>query len=561
MPGSAIAQTSAAATEPDEFLLYRLTERDTLIGIGQALLEQPSDWKKVAELNGITAKRMRFLRTGETLRIPRVLLKSQPAQARVTLASGSTMANGKPATVGELISEAAVLNTGADGILEIQLGDGSTLRLAPNSRMRLERLRRYHREDVIETRTLLEAGRVEAQAGPQRRKPMQIRTPFATAAVRGTQFRVGSMADVVTAEVLEGGVQWGGQASDVVRDTAAKVTTRSGRSPVRASRTPADNFDVASGFGAAGSREGVKPPERLLPAPNLSTWPDTTQAAVLGLDFAAVERARAYRVQISEEPSFASLIEERVQERPRFDYVTRRDGSLYVRVRPVAVSSVEGYDQVARIEVRARPFAPTPRPPSNSGVVFEPLLTVNWGTVDSASGYRLQLAEDEAFSRILSEQQVPGPSAQIVLADNNQARSTRFWRVAGVNATAGYLGPFSESQRIRFYAPPAAPRLERSEVERATLAWTPRSGERYRLEIADNAAFDRATRQDVTAASYELIGARPGRYFARLAALTDDGVTTPYSPAFEFVVRAGIRTGSGLYLESGTGIRIQGLYD
>lgn len=544
LPGWASAQTRAAAGEPDEFLVYRLSEHDTLIGIGRALLEQPGDWRQVAALNGLFPHQYQRLRVGHSLRIPRSLLKSQPTQARVTVASGNVSADGKPARVGELVGEAALLNTGADGILEIQLGDGSTLRLAPNSRMRLERLRRYHRDDIVEARTLLEAGRVEAQAGPQRRKPLQIRTPFATAAVRGTQFRVGSAADVVTAEVLEGGVQWG-QPTDAVQGVR---TTESRRLQVA----------VSGGFGAAGSRAGVTAPERLLPAPNLAAWPGSVQTAVLGLDFGAVEQARAYRIQISEDPAFVTLIQERVQERPRMDYATRRDGSLYVRVRPIAASSVEGYDQVARIDVRARPFAPVPRPAPNSGVLFEPVVTVNWNTVELASGYRLQLAEDEAFSRILSEQQLTDPAARLVLAEGNQARTTRFWRIAGVNSTGGYLGPYSESQRLRFYALPAAPRLERSEVERATLGWAARPGERYRLEIADNQAFDRASRFDVATAGYEFVGARPGRYFARLAALTDDGVTTPYSPPFEFVVRAGIQTGSGLYLESGSGARIQG---
>lgn len=519
----------AQGSTPDN-IEYVVVKGDTLLGIGQRLLEIPADWQRIAELND--AGNQKHLRIGSTLRIPKELLRSQPGSATVSLVSGGAQVNGQNATVGQTLSEAALLNTAADGVLEIKLGDGSTLKLTPGSRVRLDRLRRYHRDDVIEARSTLEQGRVEVQASPQRRKPLEIRTPFATAAVRGTQFRVGAGDEIVTSEVLQGAVNWAGA-------------------------TPSAGVALEGGFGSAGSRKGVLPAEQLLPAPALIGLPSQIQVVALNAVFPAVQQANAYRVQVSTDPRFDSILQERVVSDPRVDYLTTRDGTLFFRVRPIAASRVEGLDQTARVEVRARPFAPNPKPAPNSGIFFAPRASLSWDPADQAAGYQIQLAADENFGQILSEIKLDSTVAELPLATGQLTRAVRYWRVAGVNAAGGYLGPYSSTQSLRFYAPPNAPIVLRSEVERTLLGWTQRIGERYSLEIADNTGFSSARRFDTAGNQQQLDQLKPGLYFARLAAITDDGVTTPFSPSAEFRVKSGPSSGVGLPLESGTGIRIE----
>jgi hypothetical protein len=536
-----------AQSTTDDEIEYVVIKGDSLINIGQRLLESPADWHRIAELNRID--RQGRLPIGVTLRIPKEFLRSQSSSAIVSLVSGGAQVNGQNAQLGQKVTEASLLSTSADGLLEIRLGDGSTLKLTPGSRVRLERLRRYHRDEVIEARTLLEQGRVEVQASPQRRKPLEIRTPFATAAVRGTQFRVGAASDVVTSEVLNGTVNWGAATAATATSpaTAATSVTSVASAPIA----------LEGGFGAAGTREGVLPAERLLPAPDLSAVPNRTQNANVSASFAAVAQAGAYRIQISDDQRFTSILQERVNNDPRVDYQTLRDGDLFLRVRPIARSSVEGLDQTARIEIRARPFAPTLKPAPNTGILFAPLATMSWNAADLANGYRVQLASDANFSQILGELGVASNSTELPLATGIAHRALRYWRVAGVNATGGYLGPYSQAQALRFYAPPSAPAVLRSTVEQAVLAWPKRDGERYALEVADNATFVQARRFETALNEQQIDQLKPGVYFARLAALADDGVTTPFSPSTEFRVKSGFSSGFGLPLESGNGSRIE----
>ncbi len=541
--GSATALAFAQSATDDD-IEYVVIKGDTLINIGQRLLESPADWQRIAELNRID--RQGRLPIGVTLRIPKELLRSQSSSAIVSLVSGGAQVNGQSAQVGQKVTEASLLSTAADGLLEIRLGDGSTLKLTPGSRVRLERLRRYHRDEVIEARTLLEQGRVEVQASPQRRKPLEIRTPFATAAVRGTQFRVGAASDVVTSEVLNGTVNWGAAAS------AAAISSATVGTSVTSPR-----IALEGGFGAAGTREGVLPAERLLPAPDLSAVPNRTQDATVSASFAAVAQAGAYRIQISDDQRFTSMLQERVNSAPRIDYQTLRDGDLFLRVRPIARSSVEGLDQTARIEIRARPFAPSLKPAPNSGILFAPLATMSWNVAELANGYQVQLAPDVNFSQILGALSVSSNSAELPLVTGTAHRALRYWRVAGVNSTGGYLGPYSEAQALRFYAPPSAPAVLRSTVEQVVLAWPIRDGERYALEVADNATFVQARRFETARNEQQIDQLKPGVYFARLAALADDGVTTPFSASTEFRVKSGFSSGFGVPLESGTGSRIE----
>ena len=125
-----------AQSPADEYVEYVVVKGDTLSGIGKRFLENAADWQKISEINH-SGKPTR-LHIGSTLKIPKELLKSQPGTATVSLVSGGAQINGQGAQVGQQVTEAALLNTGADGVLEIKLGDGSTLKLTPGSRVRLD---------------------------------------------------------------------------------------------------------------------------------------------------------------------------------------------------------------------------------------------------------------------------------------------------------------------------------------------------------------------------------------------------------------------------------------
>lgn len=555
-PAPAPSQSAAPSQSP-AVVEYLVSAGDTLSTIGHRLLENPHDWQQVQSLNQVRHERR--LRVGSVLRIPAVLLKSQPAEASLSVVTGVVQVNGQSASAGQKVVESAVLSTGADGIVEIRLGDGSTLRMTPNSRLRLERLRRFHRDDLIEARTVLEQGRVEAQASGQRRKPLEIRTPFATAAVRGTGFRVGAQPERVVAEVLSGAIEWGA-AKTVPSQTTPARPAPSRMAPSRAAPAlPARATTVAlnGGYGSSSDPKGNLVTEALLAAPDLSSLPAVVDQAQVRASFNPIASASQYRVQLFSDLTRRTLVQERLTSEPRIEFDSVSDGAVYLRVRALSAQRIEGLDRDGLLQVRARPFAPVPQPAPNRGVVFEPRAAVTWAGAADADAYQVQLALDEGFRQVIGEQTVTGATrVELPLSPGDQTKALRYWRVAGRNPRGGYLGPFSPPQTLRYYAPPASPVVRGDGVTSAQFEWTARAGQQYLLEIATEPGFAQARRVRTAQGVHEALGLAPGQYHARLATVHDDGVQTPFSPPVGFRINAAIGTGSGVPLRSGTGLPI-----
>ncbi len=367
LAGHALAAPSVVTYEGKN-LDYTVQPGDTLLLLTRKLLENPDDWAEIARLNRITNPRR--VAVGLHLLIPVELLKSKPSEATVVSVSGSASANGSPLAVGQAIGEAAWIQTDADAVVMLRLRDGSTLKIAPSSRLRFDRLRQYHEETVVEARVQLDRGRIEAQASPNRRKPLEIRTPFAVAAVRGTQYRVGAEGPLASTEVLDGAVAWSGASA-------------------RASATDAGSR-VERGYGAAADAvRGALAPELLLPAPSLSGVPPRTDQIATEIRFDPVAGARGYRLQVSRDANFDSLLAQSLLTEPIARLTSSSDGIHYLRIRPVAASGVEGYDAAASIDVQARPQPPAPSVPRSGTVLFDDVAAISWTAAPSVTTYQV----------------------------------------------------------------------------------------------------------------------------------------------------------------------------
>ncbi len=212
--GTRVARGRAAPSAPEETVTVLVAPGDTLISIARARLEAPRGWQDLARYNDIRSPRR--LQPGERLSIP--VTWAAAGAGRRAGGTGDRRGARRRRPAHHLGPATARAERGADrprrGSWCCGLGDGSTLRIAPASRLRIERLRSYHRQDVIDARVALERGRVETLAASPRRRPLQIRSPYATAAVRGTSFRVATADAGATTEVLVGAVGWGREATD-----------------------------------------------------------------------------------------------------------------------------------------------------------------------------------------------------------------------------------------------------------------------------------------------------------------------------------------------------------
>jgi ferric-dicitrate binding protein FerR (iron transport regulator) len=120
----------------------------------------------------------------------------------------------------------AEIATGATELATVTLGDGTVVRLAPSSRLRMEPDR--PREVSLEGRAFFSVTQMED-------RPFRVRTPDATANVLGTRFELVTDSGGSRLRVVEGRVELGtrvnsvhvvaGQGSEV-RDGAATPATR-----------------------------------------------------------------------------------------------------------------------------------------------------------------------------------------------------------------------------------------------------------------------------------------------------------------------------------------------
>lgn len=503
----AVVPTDAKAATPaaDEFV-YHFRQGDTLIQVGRRLLREPGRWRAVQVRNGI-ANPLR-IRPGTPLRIPLDWLRLLPVAVKVGVVSGNVRRpGGPPIFAGESLAEGALVETGPDGAVTLHLDDGSIVTLQKSSTLGLERLRKVEGlEAAHTTRLKLESGRVETTVKPASgTSELQIATPIAVSAVRGTRFRA-SYADAAgTNETLEGAV-------DVSNALAA--------------------VGVPAGFGTRVERDRPPlPPRPLLPAPSLSALPAVNTTAELALSLPPVEGARQYRVQIATDAAFQSIVADRLEASTTVS-VPLADARYWVRTRAIDAQGIEGLDAVATIMQARAPDAPVVRESATAARVAGPGAVLRWDAVERADSYRLQVARDASFAAPAVDQQVQGTS----FAPEGLSVGPHVWRVAA-RREGRADGPWSELQSfVQRPAPPVVvePILGRHDVR---LSWSAVADGPWRVQVARDAQFERVT-TDVVAATPAITIRRPfgGTWHVRVQALDAAGVADPFGPAKPFEV-------------------------
>lgn len=218
---------------------YVMAPGDTLSGLARAYLLRVSDYRQVQRLNRVSDDRR--MAVGRVIRFPIDLLRTEPAQARITGFRGAVTlqqdGQSMTPTVGQSVPENMVIATGANAFVRLGLPDGGHVTLPSQSRMRVTRLRTILLNGALDQEMRVETGRAEASVAPVRTPGgFAIRTPVSVSAVRGTQFRVSydDEADRAATEVIEGRVgvsAEGAAARNRALETTARqgvVTTRSG---------------------------------------------------------------------------------------------------------------------------------------------------------------------------------------------------------------------------------------------------------------------------------------------------------------------------------------------
>lgn len=409
----------------DNFYVYTVQRGDTLEAIATKFgAEKKIDWQTIAKENKV--RKPKALLPGSELKFQLQWIKSQESVATVKSISGSARIDGKALLVGSQVREAAKISTDPKSLVELELADGSILKIGSASEVVIDRLRQYHSNEVVEARIRLEQGRVDSTVTAPRRKPYEVITPGATAAVRGTVFGVSALQGLSLPEA---------------DNSAATVDVGSGKVQWAKPTGPGPDFEVLAGFGAAVSKAGIlSEPEALLPMARLPVN-SILEKPNAQVNFPAVAGAAAYKIDVSDEPGFSRVLTESFQKEPLITIISTADGPHYVKVKALSSKLIEGTSATTLFNVAARPLPPQGMSPVSNTKRFEERSRLTWLETPNAS-YRIQLASAAGFAQPDLDIKLPANTIEVVLKPGQNE-----WRVATLDNT-GKQGPFSDPLKI-----------------------------------------------------------------------------------------------------------------
>lgn len=418
---------------------YSVRPGDNLIHFARQHLINADDWRALQKLNQI--KNPHRLRPGQILRVPLHLVKQLPAPAEVVLSSGKAgilKADSSivPVTAGQQLTAGTELVTGEKSKLNIKFADGSIVSMQPNSTLKLDALSIYSGGGMVDTTLRLQQGKLETEANPKhvQGNQMQIVTPTAVAAVRGTKFRVSTSDVAITQETLEGKVALQAAGKEVAVDKGFGSLSEGGAPPL--------------------------PPIVLLPAPAADKLATKLEALPATFAMPPQDGAVAWLGKVSTESSFNSIAAENISQGTQLSFNDLADGQYFLKVRAKDDKGLEGYDAMHTFELNARPFAPKSSMPATAAIVREANPELAWASVEQVNAYLLELARDADFKQMLDSRKVTNTIYKI---EKNLEPGQYYWRLASIDGAD--QGPYAVANSFTYKAKPNAPDISQLKVQ------------------------------------------------------------------------------------------------
>lgn len=384
--------------------LYTFRPGDNIWDLCLKYTNQRGCWQKLPKINGVTQARQ--LRPGFVLSFPVDWLKETPKPVTVEFISGQVMAKRSDSTpasalsVGEQLPIGSIIST-ADGNVNLRFGDGSTMQLEPNSELALDALSTVDGYGIVDSRLRLNQGAVKTRV--VKRTPASrytITTPTAVAAVRGTEYRVSSIIGeqpLMRGEVFEGLVD---------------VSANSSVEP------------VAAGFGITAQKDvPLAKPKPLLPRPTFlsSTIPQLLPTSV---DWQALDGAMSYQLELLQDNDLEELIERLSLTDTRHPVTALDVGCYRLRLRGIDSDELQGLGAQHRLCIAAPLAVPQLDPKQlNYNGRFEAKLM--WPAIEEAAQYRVQIASDDQFAQILSDDVLKADAAPHIQVSGQEPRYIR----------------------------------------------------------------------------------------------------------------------------------------
>ncbi len=485
--------------------LYKTKQGDTLIGLGGRLLKQPEDWVQIQKLNKV--KEPTRIPVGTGLLIPISMLRMGDAPFEVIAVEGVATFAGQPLKAGMSLPAGSTIETSENGFVTIRLAEGTEVQLQSGTKVQVATSQRGSDVGVFDMLVKLVFGRVETKAATKQiGDRLEISTPTATMGVRGTVFRVATLGEAATSEVLEGLV------------SAQSLTEQ-------------EQVAVKGGFGTK-VEPGKAPsqPIKLLDAPSVDGLSQLHERTVVRFNVKPVVGAIQYRAQVATDRAFKQIIAEGIFKTTEVKFSNLSDGEYYLKLRAIDASGLEGNDAVHTFKLKARPEPPLAIAPNAGGKLSTSQALLAWTESVDASHYRVQVAPDATFSKLLVDQSSLSTNK---LDINNLPVGQYFWRLASNKLQGSVVnsGPWGEATSFSIRP---VPQMEPPKVDGKSLQVTlaGEAGQSFDVQVATDPDFRKIVSTQRTQTSPAAVTAPGiGVYYLRYRTVDPDGFASPYSGA------------------------------
>ncbi len=512
-------------------IVLTIVKKDNLVNICNAYLENPNQWKIVAEFNQLENPDLIY--PGQPLRIPAALLKGIPMEGTVTFLKGQVTAlmpekeNWVDLKKNDIVVQGTKIRTGKESAAEITFEDESCFFLKPETNLDIMAARKRDPYYMIRKlfvpvgRTLM---KIKKSTGQDSR--FEIHTPSAISAARGTRFRVSVDTDNMTrAEVLEGTVGVKGQGREVLLDQGKGTYVKKGHCP--------------------------HAPARLLLPPRTKDLKPLYQTLPVQFSLSPVEKAAAYRIVVAKDQEFKHVVNEAVVKKDDpIPKITLSDNTYYLRALSIDGAGLEGFpSKPEKFEVRINPLPPFIQTPEDGREFKTDRVMLKWLNVSDAASYQVQVAKNIEFNPLFKAfKDIKSPRQTLKLAGYGDY----YFKVRSI-AGDNFKGLWSDVVTFRFVEPPQAPPLNEPGMDESSirLRWQDLGpGMTYHFQMAKDPAFkkillDKNTEQaDIRIDKPE----DSGTYYVRVSALDPDGYEGEFTAPQSFKIKNSFYEEAGIVL-------------
>lgn len=390
--------TGPSLNRQADVVRYTMRKGDNLYTLADRYCLRLADYRAVQTLNHIPNPRR--IPIGRVVTIPVALLRAEQLSARLVAARGTVQARAGqrdlPIAVGMALAPGTALETGANGLLTIELPNGSRTTLPTRSSLVIRQLRRFLLNGVIDYDLEVAAGKAETEATPiaPDRGQFRVRTQRAVSAVRGTRFRVGYGNEQSQTEVLDGTVAVGAE-----RGTAQLI---------------------GQGFGAHVGADGAVTKAALLQPVELSDPGKVQIDPLVELALTPLPMASAYHVQIGADAGFVDVVADQTAAEPAVSFPDIGNGNWFVRATAISPDGLEGLYQTYAMKRRLTGLKASAEGDFSA-------MRFRWsGAGEGVRAYRFQMARQTSDALPLVDEAGLGPEG---LELHNLDPGTYYWRV------------------------------------------------------------------------------------------------------------------------------------